>query len=171
MTVALAAPPQRQYFAYAGRNAGPRNELRNEAQLVHAVAVGTVVEDDSSRGSVGSIICCRQISPACYERRGGLRSCKATLPRLIEDTGLAGKWRPSGHFFPLRKSQTFEQVESRTDFVSDSVRKLLFLSLSHWVGHILCKQAATNHPKRCAILVKTKVDCHLLEGRLPFFAS
>lgn len=66
MTVALAAPPQRQHFAYAVRNASPRNELQNEAQLVHAEAVGTVVEDDSSRGSVGSAVCCRQKSSAFY---------------------------------------------------------------------------------------------------------
>jgi len=66
MNVALAAPPQRQYSAYAARNASPRNELRNEAQLVHAVTVGTVVEDDSSRGSVGSVVCCRQKSSAFY---------------------------------------------------------------------------------------------------------
>jgi hypothetical protein len=107
---------------------------------VHAVTVGTVVEDDSSRGSVGSVFCCRQKSSAFYfVNDGGLQSCEATLPRLTEGTGLSGKWRPSGHFFPLRKSQTFEQVESRTDFVSDSVRKIPFLSSSHWVDHILCK--------------------------------
>jgi hypothetical protein len=132
---------------------------------VHAGTVGAVVGGDSSRGSVGSVVCCRQKSSAFRFMNdwggGGLRSRKVTLPRLIEGTGLAGKWRPSGHFFPLRKSQTLSVTPSErfrsclllTGWIIYSASKPLRITLSAVCGD-QCSVRSWSRPRSTATFSK-----------------